>query len=316
MKLSVIIPVFQNSLTLRRCVDSVSLAFPEAEIIIVDDGSTDDTPLLCDSLAKDGIRVIHRRNGGLSAARNTGIEAASGDYITFVDSDDTLQGSQTENIVYLQSHPETDMLEYPVTVHYGSKRQYSVTFTPHVISGRTIFAEWISQEGYRHAYACNKIYRKQLFDNIRFPVGETFEDIAVCPSIIRKCKSIYFSDKGLYLYYDNSGGITSLFNFQTQEPLFRHNLDLLSDVSDMGMRHEALKIWAGCLNILTDLWRCENADKRYLDAAVMRLSALRPIILGIFSSDIGIKSILKYIIASIAGERLICRIYSHRKLTI
>ncbi len=320
MRLSVIVPVYQSAACLERCVRSITTPpCPEMELILIDDGSTDGSGELCDRLAAadSRIKVIHRPNGGLSAARNSGIGASTGEYITFVDSDDELApGTLSDNMACLDAYPGTDLLEYPIHVHYGSKRQYLVTPTARRETGGKVFADWISEGGNTHAYACNKIYRRELFNEIRFPEGETFEDIAVCPSIVSRCRSICYSGKGLYLYYDNTDGITAHYSFKRQEPLFRHNLELLTQVSRMGMDTESARLWAGCLNLLTDLGRCRDTDPGYLDKAASSLSKLRPSLTGIISAGAGIKAVLKHISATILGVSVTCRMLSRNKLPL
>lgn len=312
--------MYQSAECLERCIRSITTPpCTELELILIDDGSTDGSGELCDSLAAadSRIKVIHRLNGGLSAARNSGIEASTGEYITFVDSDDEITpGTLSDNMACLDAYPDTDLLEYPIHVHYGSKRQYLVTPTARRETGEKVFANWISEGGNTHAYACNKIYRREFFNEIRFPEGETFEDIAICPSIVSKCRSICYSDKGLYLYYDNTDGITAHYSFQRQEPLFRHNLELLKQVSRMRMDTESARLWSGCLNLLTDLGRCRDADSGYLDKAASSLSELRPSLTSIISAGAGIKAVLKHISATILGVSATCRMLARNKLPL
>ena len=124
MKLSIVIPVYRVERTLDRCVESViSQSFRDIQVILVDDGSPDDCPQMCDEWAERDprIEVIHKRNGGLSDARNYGIYQATGEYITFVDSDDNLSYDHTlaQLMDLLDQHPEYDILEYPVIEHEG-----------------------------------------------------------------------------------------------------------------------------------------------------------------------------------------------------
>ena len=225
-RLSVIVPVFNTAATLKRCTESIlSQHVDGLELILVDDGSTDGSSAICDGLAAadDRIRVIHRDNGGLSAARNTGIDAAAGTWIAFADSDDELAPDTLDANLGLASD-EIDLVEFPVSVHYGSPNCYKLDFKPLTVSGDEVFGHWIRSGGYTHCYAWNKIYRRTLFNEIRFPEGENFEDAAICPSIIRKCRAVTYSDHGRYLYYRSGGSITVRYRFANQEPLFRHNL--------------------------------------------------------------------------------------------
>lgn len=118
MKLSIIIPVYNVEKTFRRCIDSVlSQGIDNYEILIIDDGSTDNSGNLADKAASlsNNIKVFHKPNGGLSDARNYGISRATGDYITFVDSDDFVENNTYAKLMpILDGHKEYDILEYPV----------------------------------------------------------------------------------------------------------------------------------------------------------------------------------------------------------
>ena len=131
MTLSVIIPVYGVEHTLNRCVESVvRQTFDDWEIILVDDGSPDDSPRLCDEwAARDSrIHVIHQKNGGLSSARNAGIDAAQGRYVTFLDSDDYLDTDTYRHVIPLMD--QADIVEFPFYRFFGSQRQCLVSFSP------------------------------------------------------------------------------------------------------------------------------------------------------------------------------------------
>ena len=126
--LSVIVPVFNTAGTLERCVRSIlSQQVDGLELILVDDGSTDASPALCDEFsgADARVRVIHRPNGGLSAARNSGIDAAKGTWIAFVDSDDELAPDTLSANLELAT-ADVDLVEFPVSVHYGAPNCYQL----------------------------------------------------------------------------------------------------------------------------------------------------------------------------------------------
>lgn len=211
MKLSIVIPVYRVEDSLEVCVESVlGQEVDGCEVILVDDGSPDRCPLMCDELARRDtrIRVIHQSNQGLSAARNAGIAIAKGEYITFVDSDDRVeQGSYQLLMDELAQHPEYDVLEFPVSVHHGSPKQERLTFAPRIY--KDVYDYWFTGRAYAHAYAWNKIYRRQLFDNVRFPVGRVFEDVHTLPQILARHPLVATTDKGLYYYMWNGKGITA-----------------------------------------------------------------------------------------------------------
>lgn len=206
MRLSVIIPVYCVENTLDRCVESVLHQQVEGgmEVILVDDGSPDKSPLLCDRWAEkdDRIHVIHKQNGGLSDARNAGLDIAIGDYVTFVDSDDWLEeNTYTPLMGILEDHPEYDLLEYPY-----EKGNTTFTFKQKVYTVSDDY--WLQSELYRHAFAWNKIYRRTLFTNVRFPKGRVFEDIYIMPQLTSTAKVMTSCNLGLYHYTLNEGGIT------------------------------------------------------------------------------------------------------------
>lgn len=210
-KLSVIIPVYKTGSTLERCVGSVtSQSFRELEVILVDDGSPDESPALCDKLARQDsrIKVVHKANGGLSDARNAGIQTAQGDYITFVDSDDYVAlDTYTLLMAVLEQYPDYDLIEFPIWCHYGSPRQSQQSFDEHAYTD--IAEYWLDTKAYLHTYACNKIYRRQLFDRVRFPVGRVFEDASTLPNILRHVNTVATTAQGSYYYCWNEQSITA-----------------------------------------------------------------------------------------------------------
>ena len=319
-RLSVIIPVFNSQTTLHRCVDSVlSQNISGMEVILVDDGSTDNSPAMCDALAAryDSVHVIHRPNGGLSAARNTGIDAAKGEWITFIDSDDALAPDTLNgNLEYALQLPDTDVVEYPVTVRYGAPDSFSFDFKPVDTTGSQVFEYWVQSKGYNHCFACNKIFRATLFDGIRFPLGESFEDAAVCPAIIRASRTVRYSDIGRYLYYKSEGSITRKYRFGNQEPLFRHNIALLEEITgqDFGAQCR-LDLWSVCLNLLTDLRRCMDAQPDYIRSQAARLQSLKPHPAYILHSALPFRQKLKVTAAYCLGTRTVCNILGIRKFS-
>lgn len=234
MKLSIIIPVYRAEDTLERCIGSIlQQSFTSYELILVDDGSPDACPLLCDEYAgKDSrIHVIHKENGGLSDARNVGIKRAKGLYITFIDSDDAIEENTLQYLMEeLYQHPDVDILEYPIMERIGHPhREKLLSFAPKTYQNAIEY--WLAEKGYHHTYACNKIFRRSLFQNIEFPKGKSFEDVWTIPKLIGLTETeitpdkeeitpdkevvsppqlkIRVTDIGKYLYYWNPHGITS-----------------------------------------------------------------------------------------------------------
>lgn len=233
MKLSIVIPVYRTEDTLDVCVKSVLRQdTPDMEVILVDDGSPDRCPARCDEwAAKDPrIRVIHKENGGLSDARNAGIGMATGEYITFVDSDDYICRQTYGPLMQrLEKEPSIDILEYPIFVHHGSPRQYLTEFKSET-TYQDMEAYWLEGRAYQHTYACNKIFRKSLFDEVRFPVGKVFEDAHTLPLLLKKTQTVATSNQGIYYYCSNSNGITQTADGEALRMLLQPHVEMISQM--------------------------------------------------------------------------------------
>lgn len=314
MQLSIIIPVYNVEQHLVRCIQSVlAQGLTNYEVILVDDGSTDQSGTLCDALQSEHscIRTIHQANGGLSAARNTGIGIAKGAYITFVDSDDELSPNTLKsNLDYLISHPEVDMLEYPVEVHADSDRAYHLSF-PDETQHTDIFADWIRREGYLHCYAWNKIYRRELWSETRFPVGAYYEDTAVMPAIVRQCRGIHYSSQGCYRYIMHPGTITTSYRYDKQRQLFENNHRLYKEIKENDtLRTEAMHLWICCLNLLIDMGRCTDADQADYHYMIDEADAHHPSYKELIKAAPDIATRAKLLPLALVGLRAYCRSYT------
>ncbi len=228
MILSVIIPVYRVEDTLNRCVESVLRQnVSDMEDILVDDGSTDCCPQMCDEWAdKDcRIRVIHKANGGLSDARNAGLDVAKGELITFVDSDDYLADDTYQPLLPLMS--DCDILEFSI----------ANKLTLHDRTYHDIDEYWLKERAYRHTYACNKIFRRHLFDHIRFPKGKVFEDAYTLPLLLKLSKTVRTTSKGFYHYSVNPNGITAKANGQQLAQLLEAHLSNDMPIDDEYYMH-------------------------------------------------------------------------------
>ncbi len=203
----------------------------DMEVILVDDGSPDRSGTICDQWAASDpwastaghARVVHRPNGGLSAARNSGIEIAKGDYITFVDSDDWVEADTYGPLIErLAKHPDWDILEYPVYRFYGAPRQSMLRLPEE--EHHNMRRYWLTAQAYTHCYACNKIFRRELFDEVSFPEGLLFEDTWTLPRLLGKARCVATTDCGLYYYCANPTGITSTADGQAMKSLLEAQL--------------------------------------------------------------------------------------------
>ncbi len=234
MKLSVVIPVFQVEDYLDECLENlVKENEQEMEIILVDDASPDRCGRMCDnwSLRDKRIKVIHhKQNKGLSDARNTGIEAASGDYLAFIDSDDFVEPSTFQQLLaYLATNHEIDILEFPVVQKYGNKDKEHVLEFPERIY-RNPLAYWFETQAYSHTYACNKIYKTNLFEQVRYPSGKKFEDVYTLPKLLRLHPVVGTTHIGRYYYRWNPEGITATADGNALNDLLSAHLNIIENL--------------------------------------------------------------------------------------
>lgn len=210
---SVIVPVYQVEEYLARCVDSVlSQTHQNLEVILVDDGSRDTSGTICDDYAgKDPrVKVIHKENGGLSSARNAGIDIAAGDYLEFVDSDDWLEPDAVEAMLTLARETGMKVVvggRWDVSARTGEKKKGLCPPRREILSGvemvRRIF-RWDNCD----SSACDKLFHRELFREARFPVGVVCEDIPIMYKIMLDAGRVALLNQPVYNYYHRSGSIT------------------------------------------------------------------------------------------------------------
>ena len=211
---SIIIPVYQVEKYLDKCIVSViNQTYNNLEIILVDDGSPDNCPAICDQWqTKDPrIKVIHQENGGLSHARNEGLKIATGEFIGFVDSDDWIEPKMYETLLtaLLESDADIAICNYQ-SEHEDSQVIIQKTKLP-VINTYTAEAALellLSEKAFIHNFVWNKLFRKHLLENLPFPEGKLYEDIAWTPKIIGEAKKIITIDLPFYHYLRRSDSLS------------------------------------------------------------------------------------------------------------
>lgn len=204
-KISVIVPVYKVEKTLHACVNSIlAQTYTDIEVILVDDGSPDACPVMCEELAKTDsrIKVVHRENGGLSAARNTGIDNASGEYIAFVDSDDMIAPKTLEVLYDALIKVEADMSVsmYQLFQDDDDIKNNEVSDEVTVADAQEIL---LFEKVYDRTEAWGKLYKKEIFSSLRFKEGIYYEDTHIAPYILEKIKKVAFNRSKLYFYRKN-----------------------------------------------------------------------------------------------------------------
>ena len=206
--ISVIIPVYNVKPFLRMCAESVfAQTFRNLEIIFVDDGSTDGSGEICDELAeKDSrVRVIHQANGGLSAARNTGIEASRGAYLYFLDSDDAIS---PVTIVHLWTACVRTKADVAIgdSMHFTQAEvpQERRKFTSEAVDTQEAIRRMLMNEGYGHQ-AWGKLFRRSMWEDFRFPKGLLYEDYAVIYDVMTRAEKAAIVTDAMYFYRMQEG---------------------------------------------------------------------------------------------------------------
>ncbi len=209
--ISVIIPIYNVEQYLEKCINSIlNQTYQHLEIIMVDDGSPDNCGAICDqySAVDHRIKVIHKQNGGLSDARNVGLDMATGDFIAFVDSDDTIMPEMVEKLYQRIITDQSDMAFCGYKQVDQNGIILSECFLPDkVLTGFDALIESYEKNGVLYTIACNKLYKKHLFQNTRFPVGKYHEDEYTTYQIIDQCSRISIVRETLYIYYQRENSI-------------------------------------------------------------------------------------------------------------
>ena len=260
-RLAVIVPVYNVEAFLPRCLDSIlSQTFRDFTLILVNDGSTDGSGRICDEYAgKDGrIKVIHKENGGLSSARNAGLEyqrSLDNDFIAFVDSDDYIKPEMYETMISSLDKSGADIAVCLWSYLHADGKMYDpenderIVFPNRLLSGQEFLEEYlyVSYHSVTAIAVWNKVFSKHIFADARF-CGRRSEDEKIVSKIISFNYSVVTIKRSLYIYTENASSITSSpFNeqwlsmlsilidrsidFKGSKPLYRHTLALFCDLT-------------------------------------------------------------------------------------
>lgn len=208
--ISIIVPIYKVEPYLRRCLDSiVNQTYTNLEIILVDDGSPDNCPQICDEYAAKDKRivVIHKENGGLSEARNAGLDICKGDYISFVDSDDWVDEKYIEILLDLVIKENADIAIGEYTKTNGETINKSVWTKTY--SSKDALIRLFSKNHITFTVSWGKLYKKELFNSIRFPIGKFHEDEFTTYILLYNSAKIVYTSEIFYNYYQRVGSIVS-----------------------------------------------------------------------------------------------------------
>lgn len=200
-KISVIVPVYNAAAYIKRCIESIlNQTYQNIELILVDDGSTDGSSIICDEYRKkENIKIVHKKNGGVSSARNAGLMIASGDYIGFVDSDDYIE----KNMFQLM-HDNIKDADLSMCGYYQNKKKF-IGISNKQIVDRTTAVTYVIGDGGFKGFLWNKLFKKSVIDKYKirfFPDIHMCEDLVFCISYIDKIEKVCLLPNALYYYED------------------------------------------------------------------------------------------------------------------
>ncbi|MGE1061030.1 glycosyltransferase [Megasphaera paucivorans] len=289
--ISIIVAVYNVESYINQCIESiVEQSYKKLEIILVDDGSTDASGKICDQWeAKDSrIQVIHKNNGGISEARNAGLDIAQGEYIGFVDGDDFIEADMYRQLYYNKQSKGITVCGFYVV---KKLRKIPIYYANCSVTGEKAITCYLRDEirGTRGAdicigsYAWNKLYHYSLFKGVRYPKNKIFEDVYVIIELFYKSTQVRFIDLCLYNYVKRDGSILNTSNkvhydwvLARQEQikqLQRYKLDTL-DIMNMGY----MLVFNACLFVLQEIC-CLTSIEKSKNTAILNICMERANIL-------------------------------------
>ncbi len=220
--ISVIVPVYNVEKYLERCVKSIAAqTYKDLEILLIDDGSTDKSGEMCDAFQQTDSRIkaFHKQNGGLSDARNYGIEHSAGEFISFVDSDDYIDEKMLETLHRLITENDADLAVCSAMDVFEGKEVTQVKEIKEFNLNKVESYKYMLR-GDGIPSACNKLYKRQTVGDVRFPVGKLYEDGFFTPQILKKVEKTAVTSKPMYYYFRRADSITT-------KPFRKGDLDVI-----------------------------------------------------------------------------------------
>lgn len=273
VKISVIVAVYNVDKYIDKCIKSIlGQTFKEFELLLINDGSTDKSREICESYfnGNEKIKLINKSNGGLSDARNLGLDIAKGEYITFVDGDDSIDSDYLERLYNNAVSNDADISACSFkriigdAIIYEDIREIAIT-----LNRNEAMEEYLKESKTCSVIACCKLFKKEIFNNIRFPLGRIHEDNFTAHLLINKCNKYSYISYCGYNYLIRKESITGIgFNSKSMDLLLAYNdLENFIDKNYEGLRGYTpvltLKVNIRLLNAIYD------SDKKVLEENII-----------------------------------------------
>lgn len=277
--ITIIVPVYKVEQYLENCIDSIiRQTYKKLEIILVDDGSPDRCPYICDEYARkdNRIRVIHKANGGLSDARNAGLDAATGEYIAFVDSDDCIHDNMIERLyrALAESNADISMCGFIyVNEEYQSilNLNRESPIKDEILSREQVINKLFEYKYWYYFFVWNKLYKRRLFDNIRFPYGRLCEDSYIAHHLFGQCEKVVSISDTLYYYLQRSNSIMGYFYDNHAKELYMNvcecYIDCMYYLKTIDLDEYAAKAYNLCVELYYyKIYRLKNDNSEKINS--------------------------------------------------
>lgn len=297
MKISIIVPIYNVEMYLEKCINSIlNQTLNDFEVIMINDGSTDKSGEICNKygMIDPRIKIIHKKNGGLSSARNAGLDVAKGEYIGFVDSDDYIDKQMYQKLIDESIKSDSDIVICDMKYNLKGKDINQTRFEDFGIINRNEALIKYFNHKYFKSHAQNKIYKKELFNNIRFPEGKLFEDVAVFYKLLYKSKRISFVNEKLYIY--NQENVNSI----TKKCISNKHFDLIDNALEIVQFFKKNNVSQELFNASSEIYFISvktflemlYSSKRNMSS--IEFKNMRKILMRKINKDIYIKGLIYY----------------------
>lgn len=322
--ISVIVPIYKVEKYLDKCVQSlVTQTYSNLEIILVDDGSPDNCPDICDRWAKKDsrIKVLHKQNGGLSDARNAGLEIAAGEYIGFVDSDDYICENMYELLLknLCKTNADLAICNYRLLNEEGKKLESCSPIRNELLTREKALQKLEQDYWWYYVTAWNKLYTRKSLENVKFPVGKIHEDQFVVHRVFYNCRSVVTIADELYLYMQHGQSIMS------KSSAIRHldAIDAICDRYEFYKKKGEEKLCIGTISVLEHEYNHfrNNACLQALKGDRTKIAKVDKEFRQIFFSRSENRTIINYFMyefpdAHFAYERIKCKVRFRTRLHV
>lgn len=310
--ISVIVPIYKVENYLNCCINSIiNQTYKNLEIILIDDGSPDNCGKICDDFKKEDIRikVIHEKNNGIGSARNKGLNICNGEYISFVDSDDYIMPNLIESL-YDEIY-DCDYVSCGYT-RVDSKGNQENIFSPKdkiILTGKDALYKHYSTdntiENINCIYVWGKLFRRTIWDELRFPEGILFEDIYIMPQILLKCNKVKFINYAGYYYRKVEGSITNNQNPEHKKKAYIDSFTIWDDHLSLYKNNQfkELIVAVECLEI-DKILTCYTNDSIPTGLNKFSKMRLRKLIPEVLNESLPIKQKIRYLLVLLFGKNI------------